>query len=100
MVRGWRFEMELRDFQVKAANLLSSEMKKGGVITFTAPAGSGKSIILAASAAHSGNVAYASRRRGKAMGVPPEVAGYMMQNGVGSAEACAVFGVRKRVMIG
>jgi len=39
-------------------------------------------------------------RRGKAMGVPPEVAGYMMQNGVGSAEACAVFGVRKRVMIG
>jgi len=34
-------------------------------------------------------------RRGKAMGVPPEVAGYMMQNGVGSAEACAVFGVRR-----
>jgi len=37
-------------------------------------------------------------RRGKAMGVPAQVAGYMLMNGVGSAEACAVFGVKKRMI--
>jgi len=37
-------------------------------------------------------------RRGRAMGVPAEVAGYMLMNGVGSTEACAVFGVKKRMI--
>jgi len=41
---------------------------------------------------------YASR--GKSWGVPPAVAGYVLQNGVGLAVACEVFGVRSRVVIG